>query len=126
MRARKANEELTQAHGKAPSYAQLARELGVTEEDVIEGAFARYETPVQTAVRRGFHLAETVFAGQARRVTTRIPGPGLLCAEHDVRLLGRQCRAGRDGSSRHADSQVRYPRCHCLFSSIWPVAAGSW
>ena len=36
MRARKVNEELTQAQGRAPSYAQLARELGVTEEDVIE------------------------------------------------------------------------------------------
>lgn len=36
MQARKLSEELAQQLGRAPNYAELALELGVTEEDVIE------------------------------------------------------------------------------------------
>ena len=36
MRARKTSEALSQQRGRSPSYAELARELGVAEEDVIE------------------------------------------------------------------------------------------
>ncbi len=36
MRARKVSEQLSQQRGRAPTYAELARELGVVEEDVIE------------------------------------------------------------------------------------------
>lgn len=36
MRARQVSEQLAQARGRSPTYAELARELGVPEEDVIE------------------------------------------------------------------------------------------
>lgn len=36
MRARRVSESLSQQHGRSPTYAELARELGVPEEDVIE------------------------------------------------------------------------------------------
>lgn len=36
MRARKVGEQLAQQQGRAPTYAELARELSVSEEDVIE------------------------------------------------------------------------------------------
>ena len=36
MRARKVGEQLSQQRGHAPTYGELAAELGVTEEDVIE------------------------------------------------------------------------------------------
>ena len=36
MRARKVGENLAQRHGRTPTYAELARELDVSEEDVIE------------------------------------------------------------------------------------------
>ena len=36
MRARKVGEKLSQQRGKSPTYAELARELGVPEEDVVE------------------------------------------------------------------------------------------
>lgn len=36
LKARKVSEDLSQAHGRSPTYAELAQALGVQEEDVIE------------------------------------------------------------------------------------------
>jgi len=74
LRARRSVEELTQRHGRSPTYAELADQLGVGEEDIIEAM----EVGRQYDLLSIDATSEEEEGGGGRSVADRAGGPDVV------------------------------------------------